>query len=163
MVCIELPGENTWTTGVCMDQSGPRSYKVKGGDQEYCRNQRQLIQTKEPPPLPDIQTTPDHSRLLETTPETNPGDTLETTPTQSNDSKIPALPVEPRQSSRIQKKSWNGLVNMQKIAELETLTWLTLNNYNMFCSKKGETLHCHVLIVLPTITSSLMTCDHVIM
>jgi len=87
-----------------MDQSSPRSYKVKVGDQEYGRNQRQLIQAKEPLPLPDIQTTPDNSRLLETTPESNPGDTLETTPTQSNDSKIPALPVEPRQSSQIRKK-----------------------------------------------------------
>lgn len=83
---MQLPGENTWTPGVCMDQSGLRSYKVKVGDQEYRRNRCQLIQTKEPPPLPDIQTTPDHSRLLETTPETNSGDTLETTPTQSNDS-----------------------------------------------------------------------------
>ena len=111
-----------------MDQSGPRSYKVKGGDQEYCRNQRQLIQTKEPPPLPDIQTTPDHSRLLETTPETNPGDTPETTPTQSNDSKIPALPVEPRQSSRIRKKlewfskhaedCWTGNSNLVNLEQL---------------------------------------------
>jgi len=52
---------------------------------------------------------------------------------------------------------------MQKIAELENLTWLTLNNYNMLCSKKGETSHCHVLILFLTIASSLMTCDHVIL
>ena len=83
-VHMQLPGEKTWTPGVCMGQRGPRSYKVKVGDQEYRCNRRQLIQTNEPPPLPDIQTTPNCSRSFETTPETNRGDTLETTPTQDS-------------------------------------------------------------------------------
>ena len=81
---MQLPGEKTWTPGVYMGQRDPRSYKVKVGDQEYRCNRRQLIQTNEPPPLPDIQTTPNCSRSFETTPETNRGDTLETTPTQDS-------------------------------------------------------------------------------
>ena len=51
---VQLPGEKMWTPGVCTGQSGPRSYKVKVGDQEYRRNRRQLIQTNESQPLPHI-------------------------------------------------------------------------------------------------------------
>ena len=40
MVRMQLPGEKAWTPGVCTGQSGPRSYKVKVGDQEYRRNRR---------------------------------------------------------------------------------------------------------------------------
>ena len=80
-VRMQLPGEKAWTPGVCKGQSGPRSYKVKVGDQEYRRNRHQLIQTNESPPLPHIPATPTGFRSGETTPETIPEDTLETTPT----------------------------------------------------------------------------------
>ena len=46
---MRLPGKKTWTPGACVGQDGPRSYRVKVGEQEYRRNRRQLRQTKEPP------------------------------------------------------------------------------------------------------------------
>ena len=104
-VRMQLPGEKIWTPGVCTGQSGPRSYKVKVGDQEYRRNRRQLIQTKESSPLPHISATPTGPRSFETTPETTQGDTLETTPAQTEENpKAPPSPVELRRSSRIRKK-----------------------------------------------------------
>ena len=102
---MQLPGEKTWTPGICTGQSGPRSYKVKVGNQEYRRNRRQLVQTNESPPLPHIPATPTGPRSFETTPETTQGDTLETTPTPIEENpKVPTSPVEPRRSSRIRKK-----------------------------------------------------------
>ena len=59
MVRMQLPGEKTWTPGVCMGQSGPWSYKVKVGDQEYRRIRCQLLQTKRATTSPKTQTTPD--------------------------------------------------------------------------------------------------------
>ena len=104
-VRMQLPGEKTWTPGVCTGQSGPHSYKVKVGNQEYRRNRRQLIQTNESPPLPHIPATPTGPRSFETTPETTQGDTLETTPTPIEENpKVPTSSVEPRRSSRIRKK-----------------------------------------------------------
>ena len=103
-VRMQLPGDKTWTPGTCTGQSGPRSYNVRVGDQEYRRNRRQLLQTKEPqePVLPDVQSTPEtsHSEMSESTPQVSaapeearpqPRETLST-------------PVERRQSSRIRKK-----------------------------------------------------------
>ena len=53
-VRMQLPGEKTWSPGICVGQSGPRSYNVKVGEQEYRRNRRQVMQTKEPQALPDL-------------------------------------------------------------------------------------------------------------
>ena len=77
-----------------MGPNGLRSYNVKVGDQEYRRNRRQLIQTKEPPPLPDIQSTPESS-----------DDTQESTLTESVENETPTEQrSKPRCSSRIRKK-----------------------------------------------------------
>ena len=120
--------EKTWTPGVCTGQSGPRSYKVKVGDQEYRRNRRQLIQTNESPPLPHIPATPTGPRSFETTPETTQGDTLETTPTQIEENpKVPTSPVEPRRSSRIRKKpdwfSKHADDGWTELSILDSLNW----------------------------------------
>ena len=45
---LRLPGEKTWSAGVCTGLVGPRSYKVQVGGHEYRRNRRQVIQTEEP-------------------------------------------------------------------------------------------------------------------
>ena len=59
-VRMKLPGRNTWNSGTCTDQVGPRSYEVKVGNGIYRRNRRQLVSTDEQPadlqhddPLPD--------------------------------------------------------------------------------------------------------------
>ena len=106
-----------WTPGVCTGQSGPCSYKVKVGDQEYCRNRRQLIQTNESPPLPHISATPTGPRSFETTPETTQDDTLETTPAQTGENpKVQPSPVE-------FGKSRTGSVNLQTMVERNSLIW----------------------------------------
>ena len=46
-VRIQLPGEKTWTPGVCTGSRGPRSCGVHVGEQEFRRNRRQLLHTQE--------------------------------------------------------------------------------------------------------------------
>ena len=48
---MQLPGQKTWTTGVCTGLQGPRSYGVQVGEQKFRRNRRHLIRTKEPGPV----------------------------------------------------------------------------------------------------------------
>ena len=43
---MRLPGQTTWTNGVCMC-TGSRSCGVQVGDREFWRNCRQLLHTKE--------------------------------------------------------------------------------------------------------------------
>ena len=50
-VRMRLPGESTWSKGVCTRLCGPRSYRVKVGGAVYRRNRRQLIRTNEGPDL----------------------------------------------------------------------------------------------------------------
>ena len=45
---MRLPGETTWTSGVCTDLEGSRSYKLRVGEKIYRRNGRQIIQADEP-------------------------------------------------------------------------------------------------------------------
>ena len=42
-----LPGEKTWTPGVCAGLVGPQSYEVKVGDRNFVRNRRQLIKSSD--------------------------------------------------------------------------------------------------------------------
>ena len=42
-VRMQLPGESTWSPGVCNGLVGPRSYQVKAGGNVFTRNRRQLI------------------------------------------------------------------------------------------------------------------------
>ena len=46
-VRLRLPGQTTWTAGVCQGAVGPRSYEVQVGGSRYRRNRRQLIHTEE--------------------------------------------------------------------------------------------------------------------
>ena len=46
-VRMQLPGEKTWTPGVCTGSWGPRSYGVRVREQEFRRNRRQLLHTQE--------------------------------------------------------------------------------------------------------------------
>ena len=45
---MRLPGETTWTSGVCTDLVGPRSYKLRVGEKIYRRNRRQIKQADKP-------------------------------------------------------------------------------------------------------------------
>ena len=42
---MHLPGEKTWSPGVCAGLVGPRSYEVKVLDRTFVRNHRQLIKS----------------------------------------------------------------------------------------------------------------------
>ena len=42
-VRMRLPGESTWSPGVCSGLVGPRSYRVKVGGNVFIRNRRQLL------------------------------------------------------------------------------------------------------------------------
>lgn len=99
VVRMQLPGEKTWTPGLCVGQSGPRSYNVNVGGREYRRNRRQIMSTKEPPLTPDIQITSDQ---VENSPESTLGESPEDTTTQSSANMEPS--VVPRRSGRIRKK-----------------------------------------------------------
>ena len=46
-VRMRLPGEKTWSPGVCTRLAGPRSYEVTVGGRTFRRNWRQLIRTNE--------------------------------------------------------------------------------------------------------------------
>ena len=48
---MRLPGQTTWSAGMCVGHVGPRSYVVKVGETQYRRNRRQLIQADEPLPI----------------------------------------------------------------------------------------------------------------
>ena len=45
-----IPGESTWTPGVCTRQCGPQSYGIRVGDREFRQNRRHLLLTGERPP-----------------------------------------------------------------------------------------------------------------
>ena len=44
-VWMRLPGQTTWSAGICTDTLGPRSYAVKMGERVFRRNRRQLIRS----------------------------------------------------------------------------------------------------------------------
>ena len=46
-VRMRLPGEKTWTPGMCAGLVGPRSYEVKVDDRNFVRNRRQLIKSSD--------------------------------------------------------------------------------------------------------------------
>ena len=65
VVRMRLPGQITWTPGVCIGQCCPRSYRVRVDGREFRRNRRQLIHSGEQPLLEppvieqDVATRPD--------------------------------------------------------------------------------------------------------
>ena len=57
-VQMRLPGDKTWSPGVCLGLVGPRSYRVLVGGRAFRRNRRQLICAKENPPKDLSETRP---------------------------------------------------------------------------------------------------------
>ena len=103
---MRLPGKKTWTPGTCVGQDGPRSYRVKVGEQEYRRNWCQLRQTKEPPEpvLADTQSTHDTSSNAEPDSVTQESTTTreEQVISQDTSSELESpTPVRQRRSSSI--------------------------------------------------------------
>ena len=80
-VPMHLPGQITWSAGVCTGLVGPRSYEVKIGDSVYRRNRCQLIHANEPPrrALPIVEPQPTQLSTDINTPEDNPVPSTEST------------------------------------------------------------------------------------
>ena len=108
---MRLPGQRTWSPGVCTGLVGPRSYRVKVGEKVFVRNRRQLIcSDKQLLPVPDVdQSLPDSN----TEPESIPSDPVEQRSQQNSppESAAPSTvatpnttvspsPTGPRRSSR---------------------------------------------------------------
>ncbi|XP_043204956.1 uncharacterized protein K02A2.6-like [Amphibalanus amphitrite] len=51
---MRLPGQITWSPGICLRDAGPRSYWVRVDGVTYRRNRRQLLSTSDPPPPPPL-------------------------------------------------------------------------------------------------------------
>ena len=73
-VRMRLPGESSWTAGVCRGLVGPRSYRVEVGDQVYTRNRRHLISANSPAPpvMPDIEEPSNDTDTTERSRDTTP-------------------------------------------------------------------------------------------
>ena len=66
---MRLPGQRTWSSGICVGTAGPRSYWVRVRGVTYRRNRRQLLATSEPHPVTVDQTGADlGDRLLDPLP-----------------------------------------------------------------------------------------------
>ena len=50
-VRIKLPGEDTWSSGICEGNVAPRSFDVRVGETVYRRNRRHILKTNEDHPL----------------------------------------------------------------------------------------------------------------
>ena len=81
-VRMRLPGQTTWSAGVCKGLVGPRSYEVKVGEGSYRRNHRQLIHADEPPLLDLPQEEP---RISQESPVHDQQHTMPTVTTSSSD------------------------------------------------------------------------------
>ena len=46
-VRIKLPGENTWSSGICEGNVAPRSFDIRVGETAYRRNRRHILKTNE--------------------------------------------------------------------------------------------------------------------
>ena len=110
-----LPGQKSWSQGVCTGLVGPQSYGVKVGESTFVRNRRQLIRSDEQPlpsppdvdDLPPPQKNPSEKEALIPTLPSN-GPTPNADPKESSSSP----PLEPcvespcpgsRRSTQIQK------------------------------------------------------------
>ena len=112
---MRLPGQKSWSQGVCMGLVGPWSYGVKVGESTFFRNCRQLIQLDEQPlpsppdvdDLPPPQNNPSEKAALIPTPPSN-GPTPNADPKESSSSPPVELSVKSpcpgsRRSTRIRK------------------------------------------------------------
>jgi hypothetical protein len=126
-VRMRLPGQKTWTPGICTGLLGPRSYGVRVGDREYRRNRRQLLHTKEQLPRespivelgsdtpvagqedsPSMGERPDRSEAPDPPESPAPRDHIElgmNTPAHTEPNPISNMPAQqlPRRSERVRK------------------------------------------------------------
>ena len=84
-----LPGQKTWSPGVCAGLVGPRNYEVKDGTRTFVRNRRQLIQSDEP--------------VMEDPPEV-----VEAPRQHSNAETVPARPSDQQPMEINQSRHWGG-------------------------------------------------------
>ena len=90
VVRMRLPGQTTWTPGVCIGQCCPRSYRVRVDGREFRRNRRQLIHSGEQPLL--------EPPVIEQNVATRPDIMEPETPTEQQVLEIPR-PSEPESPS----------------------------------------------------------------
>ena len=109
-VRMRLPGEKTWTPGVCAGLVGPRSYEVKVGDRNFMRNRRQLIKSSDHVVDEKLEEEPAQQENVECEPLTLPESM--STPRQIEDRPQPPMmdtspdqrsltPTQPRRSTII--------------------------------------------------------------
>ena len=91
-VRMRLPGQGIWTPWVCTGPRGPRSYGVRVGNQEFRRNRRQLLLTREP--LPSEHPAKEPGPGMPTPPKVEAREDSELPPTDLQDTPIP-IDVEP--------------------------------------------------------------------
>ena len=107
-VRMRLPGQSTWSPGVCAGLVGPRSYEVKVGDRTFVRNRRHLIQSKEtvPEDLPEAEDSPRQQEGSEATPpQCQPEDQQPAgTPSVESGTTPMCTPQSLRRSGRIREK-----------------------------------------------------------
>ena len=95
-VYMRLPGQSTWSRGMCTALVGPRSYGVLVGEREFRHNRRHIIRSSEPF-RPEIS-------VLETTPQPPPTSPAHTEP-DSEPLTVPTDVEQPviRRSGRMRK------------------------------------------------------------
>ena len=108
VIWMHLPGQKTWSRGVCESLVGPRSYRVKVRESKFVRNRRQLIGSDEipvPSPSDDIPCPQndgsDKATPIQLPPSNQPAPNTDTTGSASSlvDSQCP----EPRRSTQNRK------------------------------------------------------------
>ena len=109
---MRLPGQLMWSSGVCTDRLGPRSYRLNVGERTYVRNRRQLIRTRELIPCDPDMTGGAGETVMERRPEAEssqaqqePDGDLEQQRPEDWETEQPALPrtPQPRRSQRNRK------------------------------------------------------------
>ena len=111
-VRMRLPGEKTWSPGVCGGMVGPRSYEVKVGDRTFVRNRCHLIKSKDvvTEDTPDLEESESARESSETTTQPPTQESPPTNPLPEQSSPPPSdtlldqrspTPIRPRRSTRI--------------------------------------------------------------
>lgn len=113
-VRIRLPGQSTWSTGVCMGLVGPRSYEVQVRSTVYRRNRRHVMTTNEDHPRDTHIPEQDRTQHL---PQALPDDNITSPETSSSqqstdtdaphETEVPSQPeIEglPRRSGRLRSQ-----------------------------------------------------------
>ena len=107
---MHLPGQKTWSPGVCAGLVGRRSYEVKVGDRTFVRNRCHLIQSEEPgiESMPEVEESPRPQESAEAPPAPNNVQQPAETPVETCTGTPPnhtSHSLETRRSGRFRQQS----------------------------------------------------------